>query len=105
MYGAVVKFVCVNAATASCTALTTRGAEFPTVTTPIPAPRSMIRFPSISSMIASCARETMIGIAVPSPPATASLRRCIAAVDFGPGISVAKWRDCGSGSFDVMAQF
>ena len=47
----------------------------------------------------------MIGIAVPSPPATASLRRCIAAVDLGPGISVAKWRDCGSGSFDVMAQF
>jgi hypothetical protein len=43
----------------------------------------------------------MTGIAVPSPPETASLRRCIAAVESGPGISVTKWRDCGS--FSVMA--
>ena len=64
----------------------------------------MMRLPSISSMIASCARLTITGIAVPSPPDTASLRRCIAAVDSGPGISVAKWRDCGRGSFDVMVK-
>ena len=53
-------------------------------------------------MMASCARLTITGSAVPSPPETASLRRCIAAVESGPGISVAKWRDCGRGSFAVM---
>ena len=53
-------------------------------------------------MMASCARLTITGSAVPSPPDTASLRRCIAAVESGPGISVARWRDCGRGSFAVM---
>ena len=45
----------------------------------------------------------MTGIAVPSPPETASFRRAIAAVDFGPGISVARCRVCGSRSGEVMA--
>ena len=36
------------------------------------------------------ARLIITGIAVPSPPETASLRRCIAAVESGPGISVAR---------------
>ena len=52
--------------------------------------------------MASCARSMMTGIAIPSPAGTASVRRLIAADDLGPGISVAKWRDCGRGSFDVI---
>ena len=94
-YGAVVKFVCVNAATASCTRETTRGLALPTVTTPIPEPRSMMRLPSRSSIIAPSARVIIAGKAIPTPPETASLRRAITSADLGPGIAVAMWRDCG----------
>jgi hypothetical protein len=51
-YGATMKQVWVAAATCSRTASTTRGADTPTVATPMPAARSMSWLPSTSTTIA-----------------------------------------------------
>ena len=44
--------------------------------------------------MASLARSITTGKVRPSPPATASARRAIAAFDFGPGIAVTTRRTC-----------
>ena len=58
---------------AACSAIaaTTAGCAWPTLTTAMPAPRSIRRLPSTSSTIAPCARCTKIGSVVPTPAGTA----------------------------------
>ncbi|CAB4907272.1 unannotated protein [freshwater metagenome] len=69
------KHVCVNASTCACTFATTRSALFPTLTTAMPAPISIMEFPSTSTMIPPPARSTITGIAIPRADETASARR------------------------------
>ena len=56
---------------------------------------SIMEFPSTSTMTPPPARSTKTGIAIPSEAETALARRAINSLDFGPGISVRKWRTCG----------
>ena len=77
------------------TFFTTRGAELPTFTTAIPAPKSIMEFPSISTMIPPPAFSTTTGIAIPNDDETASDLRLIIASDFGPGIEVTIRLVCG----------
>src|ERR671928_64882 len=69
------KQVWVNAATCSCTAATTRGAALPTLTTAIPAPRSISELPSTSTSTPPPARSMNTGRVVPTPDDTVAERR------------------------------
>ena len=55
----------------------------------------MMELPSISTITPPPAFSTITGMAIPSAVDTASLRRCIKAWDFGPGIAVTNLRTCG----------
>src|SRR6478735_4541231 len=90
------KHVCVNAATCSCTRATTASAALPTLTTAMPAPRSMSELPSTSTSTPPPAFSMNTGSVVPSPEDTAALRRSISARERGPGISVTSRRSWGS---------
>ncbi len=59
-----------NAATCSCTRLTTSGAALPTVVTAMPEPRSISELPSTSTITPPPAAVTNTGSAVPTPSAT-----------------------------------
>jgi len=85
----------VKASTCSFTFFTTRSAEFPTLTTAIPAPISMMEFPSISTITPPPAFSTTTGMAIPRAAETASLLRLMTSCDFGPGIAVTTLRSCG----------
>ncbi len=89
------KQVWVKAATCSCTRRTTASAELPTLTTAMPAPRSISELPSTSTSTPPPARSMKTGSVVPRPADTAALRRAKSACDFGPGIEVARRRSCG----------
>ena len=99
------KQVCVNAFTCSITFFTTRSAELPTLTTAIPAPRSIIEFPSISTITPPPALSTTTGIAIPREEETASARRLIIASDFGPGIAVTTRRSCAIFGPELISRF
>src|SRR3954471_19754247 len=86
------KQVWVNAATCSRTAVTTRGAALPTLTTAIPAPRSMKELPSTSTITPPPARSTNTGSVVPTPADTVAARRAINSRERGPGTSVTSRR-------------
>src|SRR3954468_6233826 len=97
------KHVWVKAATCSCTAATTRGAALPTLTTAIPAPRSMRELPSTSTTTPPPARSTKTGRVVPTPADTVAARRASSSRDRGPGISVTRRRSCGTGRGGVSS--
>ncbi|CQD25250.1 hypothetical protein BN970_07048 [Mycolicibacterium conceptionense] len=93
-YGVTMKQVWVKSAAWAATASTTRGDELPIVVTAMPEPRSMSRLPSTSSTMPPPARAAYTGMVVPTPRETAADFRPINAADFGPGMVVARWRDC-----------
>src|SRR5207248_3959387 len=68
----------------------------PTLTTLIPAAKSMKRLPSTSSRIAPSAFEIKIGVTWNGPRATAACRSAINAWLFGPGTFVLRTIAIGS---------
>src|SRR5947209_988633 len=62
--------------------------------TAMPAPRSIRRLPSTSSMIPPLASATKTGSVVPTPLGTARVRRAQSSRERGPGISVRNIRRC-----------
>jgi hypothetical protein len=58
------------------------------LTTPIPPPKSISRFPSASVITAPSACTTAIGVTDGTPRGTATTRRACRARLFGPGIAV-----------------
>ena len=56
----------------------------------------MKRLPSTSSRTPPPARAAKTGITVPTPSATAAVRRASSSWDFGPGMAVTTRRSCGS---------
>src|SRR6478735_1535742 len=101
------KQVCVNAATCSCTAATTRGALAPTLVTAMPEPRSMSWLPSTSTTMPPSARSANTGMVVATPAATAACLRAISRRETGPGISVWRSRCCptvGAGTSKVVTR-
>ena len=89
------KQVCVNAATCSVTRSTTSGALLPTLTTAMPLARSISELPSTSTITPPPAAATYTGSTLPTPDATAAVRRSCSARDRGPGISVTSRRSWG----------
>src|SRR3954465_5291311 len=89
------KQVWVKASTCSRTAATTRGEELPTLTTAMPAPRSIKEFPSTSTSTPPPARSMNTGSVVLTPADTAAARRAASAGEGGPGISVTSRRSWG----------
>ena len=85
-----------NAATCSCTRLTTDGAALPTLTTAMPEPRSISELPSTSTRTPPPAATTNTGSVVPTPSATWAFLRSSRARDSGPGIAVTRLRCWGS---------
>ena len=86
------KQVWVNAATWSCTACTTRGAELPTLVTAIPEPRSISELPSTSTSTPPPARSMKTGNIALTPADTAACRRANSSLERGPGSSVTRRR-------------
>src|SRR3954468_4784541 len=89
------KQVWVKASTCSRTAATTRGEELPTLTTAMPAPRSIKEFPSTSTSTPPPARSMNTGSVVLTPADTAAARRAASSRERGPGISVTSRRSWG----------
>src|SRR3954452_9632224 len=100
-YGAIMKQVCVKAATCSRTASTNAGAALPTLTTAMPEPRSISELPSTSTSTPPAARSTNSGTVVPTAEDTAAVPRAMSSRDRGPGSSVTSRRSCGSDPADV----
>jgi hypothetical protein len=90
------KHVCVYRSACSTRALTTAGAEFPTLRTASPAPKSIRRLPSTSSTMAPSARSTKIGTVLKTAAGTARSRRAQSSRDRGPGMSVTTRRSRGT---------
>src|SRR3954449_2527522 len=102
-YGVTMKQVWVKASTCSCTAATTRGAALPTLTTAMPAPRSMSELPSTSTSTPPPARSTNTGRVLPTPADTVAARRAASSRERGPGISVTSRRSCGGAWWSVSS--
>lgn len=62
----------------------------------MPEPKSIMRLPSMSSMIPPPARAVNTGSTEPTPPATVARRRACNSCDLGPGIAVTMRRSCGT---------
>src|SRR5687768_4982557 len=90
------KHVWVNRPTCSRTRVTTASAALPTLTTAMPAPRSISELPSTSTITPPPARSTKTGSVVPTPRATAAPRRANSSVERGPGMAVTRRRSWGS---------
>src|SRR4051794_29961051 len=78
------KQVCVKASTCSRTAATTLGAALPTLTTAMPAPRSISELPSTSTSTPPPARSMNTGSVVLTPADTVAARPAASARERGP---------------------